>query len=127
MNPVYKKGDVVQYNKLYMKMFPRKKRNISMIVLSTRPNRHAMGGALYHICEVLQGDTYLDPRGPLHKEWRDGDSSWAIVNEEELAHAINETKRMLADNSMAAFLAGREEMRSAHGQATFVIGRKPQL
>ena len=84
-------------------------------------------GRLVPLDEVLQGDTYLDPRGPLHKEWRDGDSSWAIVNEEELAQAINETKRMLADNSMAAFLAGREEMRRAQGQATFVIGRKPQL
>lgn len=73
---------------------------------------------------VLQGDAYLDPRGPSRQEWRDGDSSWAFVEEEELAGAISGIEGMLADNSMAAFLAEREEQRHMHGQGTFVVGRK---
>jgi ubiquinone/menaquinone biosynthesis C-methylase UbiE len=83
------------------------------------------GGRLVSLDEVLQGDAYLDPRGPLRQEWRDGDSSWAVVEEAELAKAISETERMLADGSMDAFLAEREERRRQVGQGTFVIGRKP--
>jgi ubiquinone/menaquinone biosynthesis C-methylase UbiE len=83
------------------------------------------GGRLVSLEEVLQSDAYLDPRGPTRKEWRDGDSSWALVEEEELAQMISEIERMLADGSMDAFLAEREERRRECGQATFVIGRKP--
>ncbi len=82
-------------------------------------------GRLVSLDEVLQGDAYFDPRGPMRREWRDGDSVWAIVEEAELASAIGEIERMLADDSMDAFLAEREERRRQHGQATFVIGKKP--
>jgi len=82
-------------------------------------------GRLVSLDEVLQGDAYFDPRGPMRREWRDGDSAWAIVEEAELASAIGEIERMLADDSMDAFLAEREERRRQHGQATFVIGKKP--
>ncbi len=75
--------------------------------------------------EVLQGDAYFDPRGPLRREWRDGDSTWALVNESELARAIGEIERMLGDDSIGPFLAEREERRRELGQATFVVGRKP--
>jgi len=84
------------------------------------------GGRLVSLDEVLQGDAYLDPRGPTRPEWRDGDSSWAMVEEAELARATGEIERMLADESMNSFLAQREERRRQHGQATFVIGKKPR-
>lgn len=84
------------------------------------------GGRLVSLDEVLQGETYLDPHGPARQEWRDGDSSWALVNEEEMAHALGEIERMTADGTMEEFLAQREERRRQHGQATFVIGRKPR-
>lgn len=83
------------------------------------------GGRLVSLDEVLQGETYLDPRGPSRQEWRDGDSSWALVNETEMASALDEVEAMLADDTMNEFLAQREERRRQHGQATFVIGRKP--
>ena len=83
------------------------------------------GGRLVALDEVLQGDAYLDPRGPMRREWRDGDSSWAVVEEQELARAIDELERMLGDDSISTFLAEREERRREQGQATFVIGRKP--
>ncbi len=84
------------------------------------------GGRLVALDEVLQGDAYLDPRGPMRREWRDGDSNWAMVEEAELARAMCEIERMLADDSMDSFLAQREERRRQHGQATFVIGKKLQ-
>ena len=83
------------------------------------------GGRLVALDEVLQGDAYLDPRGPMRREWRDGDSSWAVVEEQELARAIDELERMLGDDSIKTFLAEREGRRREQGQATFVIGRKP--
>jgi SAM-dependent methyltransferase len=82
------------------------------------------GARLVSLDEVLQGETYLDPLGPTRQEWRDGCSSWAAVEEGEMASVIATIKRMLADSSMDEFLAGREELRRQHGQATFVIGRK---
>ena len=81
-------------------------------------------GRLVSLDEVLQGETYLDPLGPTRQEWRDGDSSWALVEEVEMASVMAEIKRMIEDSSMDEFLAGREELRRQHGQATFVIGRK---
>ncbi|MDA7904026.1 class I SAM-dependent methyltransferase [Mariniblastus sp.] len=83
-------------------------------------------GRLVSLDEVLQGETYLDPLGPTRQEWRDGDSSWALVEEGEMANVIAEIKRMVADSSMDEFLAEREALRRQHGQATFVIGRMPQ-
>ena len=82
-------------------------------------------GRLVSLDEVLQGDTFSDPRGPLRREWRDGDSSWALVEEAELARATGEIERMLADDSMGPFMAERDERRRELGQATFVVGRRP--
>jgi ubiquinone/menaquinone biosynthesis C-methylase UbiE len=82
-------------------------------------------GRLVSLDEVLQGDAFLDPRGPLRRVWRDGDSSWALVEEAELARAIGEIERMLGDDSMSPFLAEREKRRRELGQATFIVGRRP--
>jgi len=32
--------------------------------------------------------SYFDLRGPLKKEWRDGDSSWSLLSQEELNNAL---------------------------------------
>ncbi len=74
---------------------------------------------------VLQGEAYLDPRGPFRREWRDGDSSWALAEEAELRRALERLDRMIADGSIRAFLAARETLRRACGQATFVLARQP--
>jgi ubiquinone/menaquinone biosynthesis C-methylase UbiE len=73
---------------------------------------------------VLQGSSYLDPAGPLKEEWRAGDSTWTLASDAELAEAVQRVKAMHNDNSIAAYLAGREELRLAIGQTTFVCGRK---
>lgn len=75
--------------------------------------------------EVNQGDSYLDPHGPTRAEWRDGDSSWALVSEDVLARVNREIERMLADGSMDGFLEEREARRREHGQGSIVVGRKP--
>ena len=77
--------------------------------------------------EVLQGEAYLDPRGPLCEVWRSGDSTWSLAARDELAAAVSRTSSMLSDGSMDEFLAQGEKRRRSLGQATFVIGRKPPL
>ena len=75
--------------------------------------------------EVLQGEQYLDPKGPLSPAWRAGDSSWSLATEEELAKALDEVRSRIEDGSMAAFINDREKLRAELGQTTFLIARKP--
>lgn len=77
------------------------------------------------VAEVLQGEQYLDPAGPLRTAWRAGDSTWSLTTEEELAHALDNVKSKLEDGSMAAFLEEREQRRAKIGQTTFLAARKP--
>ena len=67
----------------------------------------------------------VDPLGPTRQEWRDGDSAWALVEDGELASAIAKIESMTADGSTDQFHAEREALRRQHGQATYVIARKP--
>ena len=77
------------------------------------------------VAEVLQGEQYLDPAGPLSAAWRAGDSTWSLTTEEELAHALDNVTSRLEDGSMAAFLEEREQRRAKIGQTTFLAARKP--
>jgi len=75
--------------------------------------------------EVLQGDQYLDPTGPLNANWRAGDSTWSLATEEELAQALEQVSFRLGKGSMNALLEEREELRAKIGQTTFLTARKP--
>ena len=73
---------------------------------------------------ILQGPSYLDPKGPLSESWRAGDSTWSLVADGELAEAIQRVQRMNAEGTMQTYLDERENKRSGIGQTTFVCGRK---
>src|SRR5918997_1276685 len=45
------------------------------------------GGRFAPLDATIQGEAYLDPRGPLDNKWRDGDSVWSLVSEDRLNHA----------------------------------------
>ncbi|MDG1897818.1 MAG: methyltransferase domain-containing protein [Fuerstiella sp.] len=75
--------------------------------------------------EVLQGENYLDPAGPLSAAWRAGDSSWSLTTDQELAHALDNVSAGLENGKMAAFLEEREQLRAKIGQTTFLVARKP--
>ncbi|MCK5000779.1 MAG: hypothetical protein KAS23_14655, partial [Anaerohalosphaera sp.] len=74
--------------------------------------------------EVLQGQGYLDPEGPLKKTYRDGDSTWSLVSEEQLNAVSERVRTMNEQGTMTAYLEQREELRRDVGQATFVFGSK---
>ena len=73
---------------------------------------------------ILQGDSYMNPTGPLHESWRAGDSTWSLVTDEELAAACERVERMNSDGLMKPWLKQREEKRRLLGQSTFICGRR---
>ena len=75
--------------------------------------------------EVLQGEGYLNPRGPLEASFRNADSTWALASEEELERAQARTRALIDEDLMDGFLTAREALRRRCGQATFVSARKP--
>jgi SAM-dependent methyltransferase len=73
---------------------------------------------------ILQGPSYLDPKGPLSEAWRAGDSTWSLVSAAELTSARQRVERMNLEGTMQTYLDEREKERMKVGQSTFVCGRK---
>ncbi len=83
-----------------------------------------MGGIIVPLHEILQGSSYCDPKGPLQKPFRDGDSTWALLSEKELHQTLEHIHTMNEDGSMTQFLDEREKRRKRVGQTTFIFARK---
>ena len=73
---------------------------------------------------ILQGETYLDPCGPLREAWRAGDSTWTLVAPDELAAAQQRVEQLNREGDMTGYLQRREARRAEVGQATFFCARK---
>ncbi len=73
---------------------------------------------------VCQGDAYFDGRGPLSKQWRDGDSIWATVSDRELAAAIARLRALDRAGALDAFVAEHDARRPAIGQITFLFATR---
>ena len=75
--------------------------------------------------EVLQGDNYLDPKGPLKENWRNGDSAWSLVEPEELSKAMDHVTEMNDAGRMQSYQDDREALRREIGQTTSISAFKP--
>ena len=75
--------------------------------------------------EVLQGDDYLDPKGPLRANWRNGDSAWSLVDAGELSTAMDQVTDMNAKGSIQSYQDDREVLRREIGQTTSISAFKP--
>ena len=73
---------------------------------------------------VGQGDAYFDVRGPLRAEWRSGDSTWALVDDDELAAAQAQLTALDERGELAEDVARRDARRPDVGQITFVAARR---
>ncbi|MDY6805106.1 MAG: class I SAM-dependent methyltransferase [Cyanobacteriota bacterium] len=82
------------------------------------------GGKVVPVDGILQGENYLDPTGPLHKHYRDGDSTWTLATEEELERAMAQVQRMDRDGTMAQYVEKRDNLRKQIGQTTFIFAYK---
>jgi SAM-dependent methyltransferase len=79
-------------------------------------------GRFVPVDAVLQGEDYLDPRGPLRAEWRAGDSIWALVDEAELADVERKLCDLDARGELEAYVAEHDFLRSQIGQVTLLYG-----
>jgi SAM-dependent methyltransferase len=73
---------------------------------------------------TVQGDAYLDPRGPLSREWRDGDSVWSLVAEDRLNRALSRIRRLDGRGELEAYVARNDAPRAHIGQVTVVFASR---
>jgi ubiquinone/menaquinone biosynthesis C-methylase UbiE len=73
---------------------------------------------------AVQGEAYFDPRGPLNKEWRDGDSVWSLVAEDSLEHALSRLRRLDERGELEAYMARNDALRPHIGQATILFASR---
>ena len=76
---------------------------------------------------VLQGAHYFDSQGPRQQRWRNGDSIWADVRDQELHEALKTLAQLHADGAISGLLADHERQRLEVGQVSFfhAIRRSP--
>ncbi len=84
-----------------------------------------LGGVIVPLHEVLQGPAYFDPKAPLNKSFRAGDSTWSLLSDEELSQALEHIRTINEDGRMKDYLDRREHKRKRVGQTTFIFVRKP--
>ncbi len=78
------------------------------------------GGRIVPTDKVLQGKAYFDPRGPLNKAWRDGDSTWGLVTPDELNRACGRIRDMEVKGMLPEYFARLDAKRPEIGQITFL-------
>lgn len=82
------------------------------------------GGVIVPLHEILQGSSYFDTQAPLHKSFREGDSTWSLTSEQELHQALDRIRTMNEDGSIKDYLDPCEQRRKRAGQTTFIFARK---
>lgn len=95
-------------------------------VLHTLFTEHGLTpiGRFVPVDAVIQGDAYFDIRGPLRAQWRAGDSTWALADDDELAAATAEVDGLDRRGELAAVVAARDARRREVGQVTFLGARR---
>ncbi len=78
-------------------------------------------GRFAPIHATLQGESYFNIRGPLYKEWRDGDSVWSLVTEDRLNWAISLIHKLDERGELEAYVARNDAWRRHIGQATILF------
>ena len=82
-------------------------------------------GTFAPIDATVQGEAYFDPRGPLSKEWRDGDSVWSLVAEDRLNRALSRVRDLDERGDLETYVARNDAPRTHIGQVTVVFASRP--
>lgn len=80
-------------------------------------------GRFVPVGAAIQGPAYLDGSGPLSASWRLGDSTWSLVDAEELRAMAEQITALDRRGELDAFVAEHDAGREAIGQITFVVAR----
>ena len=81
-------------------------------------------GTFVPIDATVQGESYFDPRGPLSKVWRDGDSIWSLVAEDRLNLALSRIRKLDERGELEAYVARNDALRTHIGQVTVVFASR---
>jgi SAM-dependent methyltransferase len=81
-------------------------------------------GRFVPIDATVQGESYFDPRGPLDKAWRDGDSIWSLVTEDRLDQALSLVQKLDERGELEAYVARNDAWRPHIGQATILFASR---
>lgn len=73
---------------------------------------------------VIQGEAYFDARGPLDKQWRDGDSFWAMVSEPDLQGVLAKLRQLEQQGELQEFMERQDRPRRDIGQVTFLCASR---
>ncbi|CCK79049.1 class I SAM-dependent methyltransferase [Desulfobacula toluolica] len=84
----------------------------------------SINGRFVALDAMCRGADYFDKLGPLKKEWRDGDSTFALVTDTELKRIQNEVSKMEADGTLASYVETQDRSRKHIGQTTFVAAAR---
>ncbi len=84
----------------------------------------AYRGRFAPVDAAIQGESYFDPRGPLTKEWRDGDSVWSLVAEDRLNRALSRIQNLDERGELEAYMARNDALRPQIGQATILFASR---
>jgi SAM-dependent methyltransferase len=72
----------------------------------------------------VQGESYFDPRGPLSKEWRDGDSVWSLVSEGRLERTISRIQNLDERGELEPYMSRNDALRPHVGQAMVLFASR---
>jgi ubiquinone/menaquinone biosynthesis C-methylase UbiE len=102
-----------------------KERNIPLCDLKTwlgmDNNKHVFEHPIIH--ELLMGEDYFDPEGPLKESWRNSDSRWSLSTTTELDRAMKQVKSLSSQGKMEQFIHENDRLRKEIGQTTFIVAK----
>jgi hypothetical protein len=81
-------------------------------------------GTFVPIDATVQGNSYFDPRGPLSKVWRDGDSIWSLVAEDRLNLTLSRIRKLDERGELETYVARNDAPRTHIGQVTVVFASR---
>ncbi len=81
-------------------------------------------GRFVPVDAICQGAAYFDGRGPLDPAWRDGDSVWALADDDERDAALERVRALDAAGELDAFVANGDARRAEIGQITFLAAQR---
>lgn len=73
---------------------------------------------------TIQGDSYFDRFGPLNKEWRNGDSTWSLVDDGELQQALSKVRELDELGELEDYLSRNDARRKDIGQITILFATR---
>ncbi len=115
----------------YFQLIPEAARNVTRryAPLPTLQQMLQSSGFTYHETYVpldaaCQGQACFDFHGPLKKEWRDGDSSFALVSKQELERLQQKMVAMDAEGKLPQYFEEQDRPRKSIGQLAFLFASK---